>query len=82
MATVVFEGLACVDCAVAIANGDTSGIEDLERWEQGVLETALYELGTVVTNCPEECEGSFHTSPCSYCGSDLAGDRHPIAVLA
>lgn len=81
MAKVVFEGHACVDCVMAIANGDTSGIEDLEAWEKRVDSVALWKLGNVVVNCPEDCEGEFRTDDCDYCGDHLHGDRHPIAVL-
>lgn len=84
MAEVVFEGHACVDCMMVIANGDTSGMTDgqLLSWRVGVDSTGLYKLGNVVMACPEDCEGEFSHSACDYCGSGLAGDRHPIAVLA
>lgn len=82
MAEVVFEGFACVDCTMIIANGDDSGIEDVEQHHQRIAEQGLYELGQVVMACDEDCEGHFSSSRCDYCGSYLAGDRHPIAVLA
>lgn len=84
MAEIVFKGHACIDCTMAIANGDFSSMTDYDvaRWNERVAAIALYELGTVVMACDEDCEGYFSWSSCDYCGSSLGGDRHPIAVLA
>ena len=84
MAKVVFEGSVCIDCALAIANDDVSGMSDerYREWADGCDRIALYELGDVVMACSEDCEGRFSWSPCDHCGSELGGDRHPIAVFA
>ena len=89
MARVVFEGHACVNCVMVIANADTSGIEDFDRWESGVYATGLlermserYGSCSVYVACPEDCEGEYRTDECDYCGSALHGERHPIVVLA
>lgn len=82
--SVVFEGHACIDCTLVIANGDESGIpEELyDEWIGGIESGRLFELGHVVMACPDDCEGEYRTDPCDYCGSPLHGVRHPIAVLA
>lgn len=81
--SVIAEGHACADCTMMIANGDSSGIEDYPAWETAVEAHNATDSGKyhVVMNCSEDCEGYFSTSPCDFCGSHLAGDRHPIAFL-
>ena len=81
MVEVIFEGEACVDCVVFIANADTSGVQDFETWWKGVQSIGLDRLGSVVVACEDDCEGWFGTSGCDYCGDHLHGDRHPIVVL-
>jgi hypothetical protein len=82
MAEVVYEGQACVDCVMLIANDDDSGINDPMRKYAEIAAVGLGKLGDVVMACDEDCEGEFSAAGCDYCGSTLAGDRHPIAVLA
>ncbi len=75
----MFGGLVCVDCVMAIANGDTSGVEDFEVWESGVESLDACESGryTVVIGATDEDsdDAGFSWSPCDYCGSRLGGDR-------
>jgi len=78
---VIFEGQACVDCTLIIANDDGSGITDPAQHRQNIAHVGLGKLGGVVMACDDDCEGYFSWSPCDYCGSTLGGERHPIAVL-
>lgn len=79
---VVYEGHACIDCVMLIANGDDSGIEEPMVKYQEIAHVGLGKLGHVVMACDEDCEGYFSSSACDNCGTTLAGDRHPIVVLA
>jgi hypothetical protein len=78
---VIYEGWACVDCVMLIANGDDSGIDNPMRKHQEIASVGLDNLGHVVLACDGDCEGQFRTDSCDYCGTTLHGDRHPIAVL-
>lgn len=82
MISVVYEGFACTDCVQLIANDDDSGITDPMMHYQQIRHVGLSKLGHVVMACADDCEGQFRTDSCDYCGTTLAGDRHPIAVLA
>lgn len=82
MVDAVYEGFACVDCTMIIANDDDSGVLEPMRKRQEIAHVGLGKLGDVVMACDDDCEGSFRTNGCDYCGSTLAGDMHPIAVLA
>jgi hypothetical protein len=77
-------GLVCVDCAMVIANGDYSGIEDREAWENRVAHTGATENGKydIVMACPENCDGEFSSARCDFCGTAQDGERHPVAWLA
>lgn len=81
-ARVVYEGFACPDCVQVIANDEWSGIADPGQHLVNIDATGLAGLGHVVMACGEDCEGEFRTDACDYCGDTLAGDRHPLAVLA
>lgn len=82
MTETVYEGFACVDCTMLIANDDDSGIAEPMRKRQEIAHVGLGKLGHIVMACNEDCEGEFRTDACDYCGTTLAGDRHPIAVLS
>jgi hypothetical protein len=71
---VIYEGDCCVDCVLLIANGDASDAH-AARVE------ANWPDGGLVLACPDECEGEFSSRECDCCGSRLAGERHPFAVL-
>jgi hypothetical protein len=68
---------------MVIANADTSGIEDLDDWERRVRQFDATENGKydVVVAGDEDTESYFSWTRCDYCGSDLGGDRYPIAFL-
>jgi hypothetical protein len=76
-------GLVCIDCAMVIANGDTSGIEDLPAWEARVTKQNPTENGRydIVMSCSENCDGEFSTARCNYCGTTDDGERHPVAFM-
>lgn len=77
-----FTGIACSDCIMAIANGDTSGIEDYDRWVDGVESTDATEDGKYTVIVTDDGESSWFTSmSCDYCSSGLAGDRYEITFI-
>jgi hypothetical protein len=74
------DGAVCIDCAMAIANADTSGISDYDAWSARVEAADATENGAyrvVVTGD----ENYFGTSACDYCRSSLAGDRIDVAFV-
>ena len=75
------DGSVCVDCLMAIANGDTSGISDVDKWAAAVDSTNATEDGryrVVVTGA----ESYFSSSRCDYCSDPLAGDRIDVEFIA
>lgn len=75
------DGSVCVDCLIAIANGDTSGISDVDKWAAAVESTNATEDGryrVVVTGD----ESYFSSSRCDYCSDPLAGDRIDVVFIA
>ena len=81
MANISHTGSVCIDCVMAIANADTSGIDDVGTWAALVENTDATEDGkyTVVVDC--DGEPYFSYWPCDYCGSSLGGDRHAVTFL-
>jgi hypothetical protein len=73
-------GSVCIDCLLVIANGDTSGIEDLAAWESAVLQANSTEDGRY-TIVPVADETHFSTSMCDNCRTTLAGDRHDVVFI-
>ena len=88
MATVTGELHCCDDCAMAIANGDTSGLDyygDDYRaaWEAGVAATTD-ELpdGYPVIACPEDCDGGDKREfMCDYCSRNVYSHKFDLAFL-
>jgi hypothetical protein len=75
------DGSVCVDCLMAIANSDTSGISDVDKWAAAVDATDATENGryrVVVTGD----ESYFSSSRCDYCSDPLAGDRIDVVFIA
>jgi hypothetical protein len=71
----------CSDCAIVIANGDTSGIEDAEA-HLAAMDEALAGCRHVVIICSgEDCaRGGFRTDTCGACGTCTATDGWHCAV--
>lgn len=74
-------GSVCVDCLMAIANADTSGIEDVNRWAAAVDATDATESGRYRVVVTGE-ESYFSSSRCDYCSDPLAGDRINVEFIA
>lgn len=70
----------CVDCAMMIANGDDSGIDNTDAWYHAVMAKGMLRFD-VAMSCGDDCAGYFSKSACDYCGSRLAGDRHPAVLF-
>ena len=81
--------MVCVDCILAIANGDYSGLDyslpeseadrRMEEIEQGIDAAGGYD-GYIVPGDAEK-EEEFSSSDCDCCGSHLAGSRHHCVIL-
>jgi hypothetical protein len=74
------DGAVCADCAMVIANADTSGISDYDAWSARVDTADATEDGAyrvVVTGD----ESYFSKSDCDYCASSLAGDRIDVVFV-
>lgn len=80
MVSVVFEGHACSDCAIIIANDDWSGVADANTHSTNIAREALWKLGAVVVD-PDDFD-EFSTRRCDNCGDTHDGGRFGIAVLA
>lgn len=88
MATVTGEFHCCADCACAIANGDTSGLdyygeEYRTLWEVGVAQTKC-ELpeGNPVITCPEDCDGGDQREfMCDFCSRNVFSHKFDLAFL-
>jgi hypothetical protein len=76
-----FDGFVCTDCLMVIANGDTSGIEDVTAWERDVLETNATEDGSYIVVPAYDDDPRFSTMGCDYCGSKLAGDANLVTFV-
>lgn len=75
-----YHGLqGCIDCTMAIANGDYP--EDEARFD-AVLngERKWASQGYVLVATTEE-DTHFSWASCDVCGSTLGGDRHPLAAV-
>lgn len=70
------EGAVCADCAIWIANGDLSGMDD-----EAAARVVEADGENWVLSCAEDCESEFSWSACDRCGTTLGGDRHPAVVL-
>ena len=90
MASVTGELHCCDDCACAIANGDTSGLdyygdEYRAEWEAGVAKTAESgELpeGNPVIACDENCTGDDKREfLCDYCNRNVYSHKFKLAFL-
>lgn len=65
------EVLFCQDCALVIANGDFSGIEDPEA-HGTKMDAALYGFCATVH---EGADLGFHEDTCAGCGEHTATDQ-------
>lgn len=74
------KGDVCVDCLMVIANGDTSGIDDLAGWELRVDAKNPTDNGAYMV-VPVGDETFFGRGACDYCGSTIAGDRHDVVFV-
>ena len=76
-----FAGSVCTDCLMAIANGDTSGIDDVATWEIDVAQRNSTDNGRYNVVPMSDGEPYFSSCMCDYCGTRLAGDRHDVVYL-
>jgi hypothetical protein len=75
------DGSVCTDCLIAIANGDTSGISDVDTWSAAVDATDACESGAYSVVITGD-ESYFSSSRCDYCSDPLAGDRVDVQFIA
>ena len=81
MARIIFEGLACDDCACWIANADDSGVDYYpapyaENWRAGIAEHAVPNSAIA---CGEDCEDDGRRDfRCDNCGLSQHSFAHKI----
>jgi hypothetical protein len=81
-----YDGLLCADCLMVVANADGSGVSDLEAWESRVeahnpTDDGRFDVVVGDADDPENGERTFSRQRCDYCGTQLAGYRHPAVWL-
>lgn len=64
------EAIFCPDCAIVIANGDTSGLEDPEA-HLARMDATL--TGRAIIG--EDADLGFYTDTCNGCGEHTATDQ-------
>ncbi len=78
MASIVRDGLvACIDCTVAIANDDFTGLSDELETSVRAGIARLSKQGYLVIGD----ELGFVDAGCDVCLDGLAGDKHSLAIL-
>lgn len=65
----------CIDCAMYIANRDSSGASD--DWNKDLVLRTLKDYDAVVTGN----ETHFSRAYCAICCDDLAGDRIDVDLI-
>lgn len=81
-ATDYAEIMLCPDCAIVIANGDASGIEDADT-HLAAMDAHLTGYAFVACSgetCDETC-GGFRTETCGGCGSYTATDGWHLGMV-
>ncbi len=75
MAIIIETGVACTDCALILANdeGTDEHRERMATWLDGTP-------GEVVLGDLDNTD-LFSTARCDTCGTDLAGERFPVAFI-
>lgn len=74
------EALACIDCALVIANNDYSGIEDQSRCDDitSALEDNSLNFHLIID---ADVTQNFSSDPCGNCGTRLAGSRYGLILI-
>lgn len=78
MAQVIQNGLlACIDCTIAIANADYSGMDDETKARVKAGLDGWAKVGYLVVGD----EYGFTWRGCDICRNGLGGDKHEVTVL-
>ena len=85
MASINGECLCCDDCANAIANGDTSGLdyygdEYRAKWEAGVAANAS-ELPAGNPCIGDTVDDTKREFMCDYCGRNVYSEKLELIIL-
>lgn len=81
MTRVVDEIMVCLDCYMAIAIGDISGIDDNKRVSAvNAAVSALSERGYPCAGDGEN-DHEFSWRACECCDCSLGGSRHQVVIL-
>lgn len=85
--TVEPDARVCVDCLMAIANDDYSGLD--YHYDEAKAEKRMEEIQTGIWSLSDE--GKYHLavgedegfswSGCDCCGSGLGGERHGVYLI-
>lgn len=71
----VQHGLACIDCVMAIANDDYSGMSDVKA---SLVREGIERIGRHIIVAEEY---GFTWRGCDVCGVNVAGDKHVVGYL-
>lgn len=71
----VQHGLACIDCVMAIANDDYSGMSDVRA---SLVREGIERIGRHIVVAEEY---GFTWRGCDVCGVNVAGDKHVVGYL-
>lgn len=74
-------GRACIDCVIAIANDDYSGMDRDTAIRVRDAIARLNREGYSINVDTFDNEPHFSNSDCDVCQSRLAGDRAPVTFI-
>jgi hypothetical protein len=79
--------LVCTDCLMAIANGDTSGLDYYYSADEATrrldeIHAGMAAAGGDIVPGETDRDEEFSRRDCDCCGCGLAGSRHHCVVLA
>jgi hypothetical protein len=72
--------MACVDCLMFAANGDTPEDDTIAEVVANAFGRWFYD-GYVVAAGDGEHDVTFSTAPCDVCNSTLFGSRHQVYAI-
>lgn len=79
MSIETYEGVACTDCILLVANGDPPDLPEEEL--KNYLERVKHYCGELEVVPGGSDEEEFSWQQCDCCGTTLGGSRHQIYFI-